>query len=308
MAWHWISTCGGGTDRVLRHAEQVEIICHFLEEASRLERTLPPASGQSAVGLQTLRTDAPATQAGLKKHFLPARASGALLDWNTGKPLATIGEQRAARPGSLLKPFLLAYALQHGIVHASTRVYCRRTLQVAGRSLACTHPNDDPALDAEGALAASCNTWFAALARRMTPQDLLNALRLVGLPPATEQLDEPDMRVLTALGLANVSATPMQMAAAYRTLLLRESPAGAVWKGLRGSVAYGMANNARCNTAEVVGKTGTAKNPGEAWSHGWFAGGVPGQFVLVVYVPHGDGGIAATVAGEVFRHLLHEGV
>ena len=113
-----------------------------------------------------------------------ARASGVLLDWTTGKVLAVEGEESASRPGSILKPLLLSYALQHGIVEAHTRVYCRRTLRVGARALPCTHPDDQPMLDAEGALAASCHTCFAAPARRMSAQDMRAVLREVGLDSA----------------------------------------------------------------------------------------------------------------------------
>ncbi|WP_164981550.1 penicillin-binding transpeptidase domain-containing protein [Silvibacterium dinghuense] len=242
----------------------------------------------------------------MQEQLHAAKASGVLLDWNTGKVLAVEGRPHASTPGSAIKPFLLTYALKHGIVDANTRVYCRRTLHVAGRSLPCSHPNDQPLLDAEDALAASCNTWFASLAQRMTAQDLQAALQQTGLPYSTTHFDEPDDRILTVLGLENVSTTPIQMAIAYRALFLHEAHTSVVWNGLRDSVAYGMANHARIKGAGVLGKTGTASNPGEWWTHGWFAGGIPNRFVLVIYVPRGDGGIAATLASHVFQHLLPE--
>ena len=253
---------------------------------------------------QTTRVPALGKEEAFRGPLRAARASGVLLDWSTGKVLAVQGEQRKETPGSLLKPLLLAYALQHGIVETNTRVYCRRSLHVAGRSLPCTHPNDEPMLDAEGALAASCNTWFAALARRMTPQDFGAALSQAGLPHTSEHIEDADARVLTALGLQDVTATPMQIATAYRALLLKEPGTSAVWNGLRSSVGYGMANNARVRGLEVLGKTGTAANRGEWWSHGWFAGAVPGRYVLVVYVPRGDGGVAAALAGTTLRNLM----
>lgn len=239
--------------------------------------------------------------------FTAGRVTGVLLDWNTGRVLKAKGEGRAATPGSLLKPLVLAYGLHRGLVDANTRVYCRRTLKVADRSLACTHPDDQPLLDAEGALAASCNTWFASLALRLSPQDLQEAFQQAGLPTPSVRLNDSDSRILAVLGLTNDSVTPLQVARAYRKLLLRESPTGVVWKGLRGSVAYGMANNARLNGVDVLGKTGTARNGNEWWSHGWFAGAIPGRFVLVVYVPRGDGGVAATTAGRMMREMLSGG-
>ena len=243
----------------------------------------------------------------LRQHLQATQSAGVLLDWKTGRVLAVAGQSRPARPGSILKPLLLSYALQHGLVRGDTRVYCRRNLIVAGRPLPCTHPQDQPLLDAEQALAASCNTWFAALARHMSAQDLRAVLQQAGLPQATANLDDADTRILVALGLEGTAATPLRVAHAYRALLANEPHTTAVWVGLHDAVASGMANNARVKGVEVLGKTGTAQNAGEWWSHGWFAGGVEGRYVLVVYVPHGDGGMAAAMGGAILTGLLRDG-
>jgi cell division protein FtsI/penicillin-binding protein 2 len=58
---------------------------------------------------------------------------------------------------------------------------------------------------------------------------------------------------------------------------------------------------------DILGKTGTASNPGEAWTHGWFAGALPGRFIVVVYVPRGDGGTAARIAGNFFAATAQRG-
>ncbi len=236
-----------------------------------------------------------------------AGASGVLLDWETGRVVAVEGNARATAPGSLLKPLLLAYALQHRLVTANTEVYCRRSLRVKGRPLPCSHPDDRPLLDAERALAESCNTWFASLARRMSPQDLQAALQASGLTGFKSDFADADTRILTVLGLEHIAATPMQMALAYRGLLLREPPTGPVRKGLLGSVSYGMANNARVPGVDVLGKSGTARAPGEWWTEGWFAGGVPGRYILTVRVPRGDGGVASALAGKTLGRMLREG-
>ena len=46
----------------------------------------------------------------------------------------------------------------------------------------------------------------------------------------------------------------------------------AVRQGLKDSVSYGMAHLAAVPGIEIAGKTGTASDAGESWSHGWFAG------------------------------------
>jgi cell division protein FtsI/penicillin-binding protein 2 len=116
-----------------------------------------------------------------------------------------------------------------------------------------------------------------------------------------------EQRQLAVLGLVGVTASPLELARAYRDLLMRAPPTGAVAHGLEDSVRYGMANPAAVAGVTILGKTGTASDFGEAWTHGWFAGALPGRFVIVVYVPHGDGADAARLAQRFFRAVAGEG-
>jgi cell division protein FtsI/penicillin-binding protein 2 len=99
----------------------------------------------------------------------------------------------------------------------------------------------------------------------------------------------------------------LEMARAYRELLQRAPAQGPVMRGLEGSVSYGMANAAAVPGLTILGKTGTASEAGEAWTHGWFAGAIPGRLVIVVYVPHGDGGTAALLARGFFAAVSQRG-
>jgi ATP-binding cassette subfamily B protein len=65
--------------------------------------------------------------------------------------------------------------------------------------------------------------------------------------------------------------------------------------------------SSREKVEEILGKTGTAKNTDEAWTHGWFAGGLSGQVVVVIYVSHGDGGTAAVLARAFFLEMRNAG-
>lgn len=242
-----------------------------------------------------------AVQAALVHALHGTQASALVLDWKTGEVIAAAGAEARARPGSAVKPLLLEYALEHGVVRAETTVYCRRSLHVAGRNLACTHPPTQPVMDAENALAESCNMWFAEMARRMTGVQLDDALRVAHLQHDPMNAADADERVLTVLGLQGIEVTPDELARSYRELLLRVPEDGVIARGLRDAVDYGMANPARVSGVVVLGKTGTASQPGQAWTHGWFAGGVPGKMVLTVYVPHGDGGTAAGLAAAFLR-------
>jgi cell division protein FtsI/penicillin-binding protein 2 len=230
------------------------------------------------------------------------QASAVVLDARTGSVIARVGPDREGAPGSVLKPLLLAYALEHGIVRAETTVYCRRNLRVGAQALPCTHPADQVVFTASTALAESCNTWFAEMGRRLNGAQLEAALQGTRLPHRSMVDADVEERQLAVMGLRGVTASPLLLAEAYRRLLGR-MPA-AVAEGLRDSVRYGMADPAAVQGVEILGKTGTASDPGEAWTHGWFAGAVPGRFVVVVYVPHGDGGTAARIAGRFFAATL----
>jgi cell division protein FtsI/penicillin-binding protein 2 len=101
------------------------------------------------------------------------------------------------------------------------------------------------------------------------------------------------------LGLDDVTATPAQMAEAYWRLWQQLDRAPAIRRGLEASVEYGMANPARTEGVKLLGKTGTASDAGQPWTHGWFAGMATGGekgIVVVIYVPRGNGADAALLA------------
>jgi cell division protein FtsI/penicillin-binding protein 2 len=246
-------------------------------------------------------------QNALTQALRGTQASAVVLDSQTGAVLASAGEPRRGTPGSVIKPLLLAYALEHGIVRSDMEVYCRRNLHVGGRALPCTHPADQPVFTAQRALAESCNTWFAAMARGFSDAQLEAALDETHLPHASMNAADVDQRQLAVLGLTGVTASPLELAQAYRAMLERVPPDGPVARGLADSVVYGMANPAAVSGLTILGKTGTASDPGEAWTHGWFAGAIPGRMLIVVYVPHGDGGAAARLAQRFFLAISSTG-
>ena len=239
----------------------------------------------------------------LSRTFRGTGASAVVLDFESGAVLAVAGPPQRGAPGSTIKPLLLRYALEHGIVRAETEVYCRRDFRVSGRALPCTHPADRTVFTAESALAESCNTWFAEMGRRFSGPALEEAVRRTHLPHEPLEGAGVEQRELAVLGLRGVTASPLELARAYREMLLRIPASGPVASGLRGSVEYGMSRAAGAPGVTILGKTGTASDRREAWTHGWFAGGIPGRLVLVVYVAHGDGGAAAGLAGRFFAAI-----
>jgi stage II sporulation protein D len=260
-----------------------------------------------------------ATQEALRSALNHTAAVAVVLDLRSGRLLASQHSQEAATlarsPGSTLKPFFLASAIEEHRIDAAATVACRRTLHIGKRDLACTHPAAIGAFDASQALAYSCNTYFAALATRLTPEQAVQILRGYGFAerPRLFALESPgsvrfpqseDQLQLLVLGVEGVTVTPAQLAVAYRRLAAGFLSAPAVKRGLEGSVSYGMAHNAAVPGIVIAGKTGTASDPGEAWTHGWF-GGIAShgdkEIVLVIYLPRGNGGDAAGLAQQFLR-------
>jgi cell division protein FtsI/penicillin-binding protein 2 len=260
-----------------------------------------------------------ATQRALDSALTGTGAVAVVLDGGDGRLIAVEradeAGRRASAPGSTLKPFFLAAALRQGRVRAETTVVCRGDLRIAGRDLACTHPREENVLNAERALAYSCNTWFANLATRFAPQQAAEVLRAYGFGSRTgivadesagvvrTPANEPELQLLV-LGLENVEVTPAQLAHAYFQLGREFDQVPVVRRGLEDSIVYGMAHNAATPGMTIAGKTGTAGNAGEAWTHGWFAGiasrGAK-RVVVVIYVPRGNGADAAGLAHRFFE-------
>jgi cell division protein FtsI/penicillin-binding protein 2 len=252
------------------------------------------ASFQGSAAASNIESDA------LAKALRRTQAAGIVIDSKSGKVLALLGRQQRATPGSSIKPLLLEFALDHGVITSGTQVFCDLHLRIAGRNVDCTHPADRNTFNAESALAESCNRYFAELGRRFTGPSLEQALREAHLEHHSVANASAEVRELTALGLENVTVTPLELAEAYRELMLKLPAGGPVERGLRESVDYGMAHPAAVEGVSILGKTGTAQNRGETWTHGWFGGVLPGRMVVVVFVPHGDGGTAAALARQFF--------
>ena len=95
-------------------------------------------------------------------------------------------------------------------------VYCRRNLHVGGRALPCTHPADQPVFTAESALAESCNTWFAEMARRFSGAELEAASSDAHCRMQSMNAADVEQRQLAVLGLAGVTASPLELAGRIR--------------------------------------------------------------------------------------------
>ena len=245
-----------------------------------------------------------------------------VMEIGSGRLLASthLGEagRTPATPGSTLKPLILYFALQSGHWDAERRVACSRRMRIGGHALNCTHPVAEP-MNAEQALTWSCNSYFAELAGRMTPEELRRALSTRGLLAATglsaqeyvADFREPRTREqiqLAALGVEGIRVTLAELAEAYRSLAIALAAypetvaARTVTAGLTDSASYGMAGAAALGGVPVAGKTGTASPESGGRTHGWFVGLAPApapRVVVAVYLPAGRGSDAAQVAARV---------
>lgn len=150
------------------------------------------------------------------------RSDGALLD----RCLA------AYSPGSVVKPLVLAAAIDAGIVRPGEVFECDGEAVVDGHQVSCTAKarGGHGKLTVEDALACSCNVVFAEIGARLGQDRLSEWLAKFGvgratgvglpgeaagaLPAFRAQAAEPE----AAFGQGSVTATPLQVALAFSAL------------------------------------------------------------------------------------------
>lgn len=261
----------------------------------------------------------------LDRGFGKRAGAGVVVDVASGSVLAShdlpTAAHRLVLPGSTIKTFVLYALLESGKLNPMESFLCPYHLTIAGMRLDCPHPEKTGPMFPSSALAWSCNNFFASMATRFAPAELVRSLARWGFTsPARIARDErtgeiatartqPDLQ-LEALGEFGIHVTPLELLQAYRRLALRRrDPAlrsaslDAVFEGLEASVRYGMASAARTERLSVAGKTGTSLSEDSPGRHGWFAGYAPAdapEIALVIYLESGNGpvdaaGIAHTV-------------
>jgi cell division protein FtsI/penicillin-binding protein 2 len=177
-------------------------------------------------------------------------------------------------------------------------------------------------LQAESALAYSCNDFFASYGLRLSAAELRAAFQKSGfaspsglLPHEASGFIRPartdEERQLQAIGEGDMKITPLEMLVAYRALALRRAsghPSAAeetVFSGLEQATTYGVARLASIPEMRIAGKTGTPRTDQGTWTNGWFAGYAPAdkpQVVVVVFLERGTGPAdAAPIASDIFR-------
>src|ERR1035438_2403472 len=113
------------------------------------------------------------------------RGTAVVIEATTGKVLAAyhleVAARREALPGSSIKTFTLLTLLEADKVNEQTTLMCKRVLMIGGHNLDCTHPEMQQPFDPATALAYSCNTYFATMATRLTPEQLRSGLSKYGI-------------------------------------------------------------------------------------------------------------------------------
>jgi cell division protein FtsI/penicillin-binding protein 2 len=226
--------------------------------------------------------------------FASRQGVAVILDFHTRRVIASHRLESASLlipPGSTIKPFVLLSLLELGRLPAGEKIFCSGKLSISGRNFNCTHPELKTHLDVRTALAYSCNSYVAKVARRFSPRELSTALSRFGF-----QSSHADSIELQALGDASVKISPLALAQAYQRLAaLKDSP---ITDGLEDAVEYGTAQNAKVPGVAVAGKTGTTST---RWA--WFAGFAPSRapkvVVSVAVVGNSGGADAAPIAGKI---------
>src|SRR5260370_4284417 len=183
----------------------------------------------------------------------------------------------------------------------------------------CTHPAEVRQLDAAEAIAYSCKSYVAQVARGLNGVELLEFLRRAGFDTASGLVaKEAHGRIalpanleelqLEALGYHGIEVTPLELLEAYRKLALRKRKEdlgvdAPIFSGLEGAVTFGMAHAASVDGMKIAGKTGTSVARNTQQTHGFFVGYAPAEkpeIAVVVFLAQGRGLDAAAIAQPVF--------
>lgn len=260
-------------------------------------------------------------------HAMTAHhASGAIaivLDARTGAVLAAAtrgdGDARAARdPGSTMKPFTFAAALEAGVVDATTRIDCENGARRYGaKTLADASPHGT--LDLGGILAVSSNVCTAKLAEPLGDR-LAESLRRYHFA-APAHIDTRSIEGASLASGGGIRASALDVAAGYTAFAdggVYHSPDGNSERVMPSDTARtmmamlarvvndadGTGQAARIDGIRVAGKTGTAQSRGGRY-YASFVGIVPAdapRFVVLVGVD-GVTGAASKVAAPVFAKI-----
>src|SRR5467141_1584465 len=239
----------------------------------------------------------------LEREFSSGNVSYLLLDARSGALLSSRWDD-PARPiplGSLVKPFT---AIAYGETHENH--FPSHICQ--GEASGCWQVHPHGKLDLVSAISVSCNSYFRALAEKLTGEQLIPIANRFGLDPPDPALSGPPL-----MGLGDRwPIVPLKMARAYLELVHRRD------QPVVREILAGMEQSARNGTGKGVGealkhadalvKTGTAPctHPRPAPGDGFVIAMVPAyqpELLLLVRVHSVPGATASITAGRMLRRL-----
>jgi cell division protein FtsI (penicillin-binding protein 3) len=253
-------------------------------------------------------------------------ASGAIaivLDARTGAVLAAAtrgdGDARAARaPGSTMKPFTFAAAIEAGVATAATRIDCENgTRRYGDRTLADASPHGT--LDLGAILAVSSNVCTAKLVEPLGDR-LAESLRRYHFA-APAHIDTRSIEGASIASGGGIRASALDVATGYTAFAdggVYHAPDGTSERVMAADTARtvltmldrvvndadGTGHAARIDGVRVAGKTGTAQSRGDR-HYASFVGIVPAdapRFVVLVGIDGVDGA-GGKVAAPVFAKI-----
>ncbi|MGQ4617101.1 penicillin-binding transpeptidase domain-containing protein [Nocardia sp. R7R-8] len=238
-------------------------------------------------------------------------------------------------PGSTFKTVTVSAALQAGAVTPDTVLPCPGTANIEGRRIPNDNNFDLGSVPLHTAFARSCNTTMGALAVQLPADALTKAAAQLGLgidyvtPGLTTvtgkvpAADTSALRVESAIGQGQVTASPFGMALVAASIARGSVPAPTVVAGrpgtpdrasqalppqvddqlkamMRETITGGTATQLR-DIPGLLGKTGTAEYIDDAHAHGWFVG-IDGDLAFSVFVSDaGSSAPAVEAAGRMLR-------
>jgi hypothetical protein len=238
-------------------------------------------------------------------------------------------------PGSTFKVVTTLALLLKGVT-PETPVACPKETTVNGRTFRNAEEEELGNVTFRDAFFHSCNTAFAELAQRLTPEDLVAAAKLFGfntdmsagtsLPRSEVPLPRGTVDLVSAaIGQSRLSVTPLQMASVAATVAngsyrmphfvdqldnmgstpLPAGTASTLQALMRLVVASGTGRKAALPGTPVSGKTGTAEfgTADPPKTHAWFISfrGDLAASVIVEDAPGFGGDISAPIAADFYR-------
>jgi cell division protein FtsW (lipid II flippase) len=251
-------------------------------------------------------------------------------------------------PGSTFKLVTAVAALRRDAASSRATFMCARQpngrvgMKIPGWSVVRddvlhTHPHGT--IGMHDGMVRSCNAYFAQLAVRVGPQQMLDTATLLGISVARDNSASRLRQTLpqAGYGQGDVVATPLRMARvagaiaskgilrettlekgspepAQNQRLLTADAAALLGQYLRDAVLAGTGRSLRGHPWRISGKTGTAEISGSQ-SHAWFTGFAPHgaaekriAFTVIIENAGYGGSAAAPAAGEIVSAAAASGL